>query len=213
MSLRDALLAEWPAANVLTGPQELHAELLDRESGSVWQTQGPISRDDYAALELSDRWLRVGIGTGVMDAHYFRRSPGAPADAAVTEQEIAGHVFIHCANPPAGGPEKPIAGGPLLLRVDKHHSLVFEAGREVSVLRLPDGRDFVQVIAASPDGGGVLQASKPAAELPLPGGWSLRRETLVARTTIDLPNPTEAWFFADGASYQGPVSSFAQPGG
>jgi hypothetical protein len=146
-----------------------------------------------------------------MDAHYFRRSPGAEADGPVAERDVEGHLFIHCANPPKGGPESPVGDDPRLLRVDKHHSLIFEAGAEVDVIRLPDRRDFVQVIAATPRGGGLLQpeAAPPSGlGFRLPEGWTLRTEKLTVRTTIHLPHPTQAWFFENGASFQGPVDLF-----
>jgi hypothetical protein len=200
-----------PVHNVLVDCKELHGELLDLETGTVWQSQGPINREAYAALELPATLVKVGVGAGVMDEHYFRRSPGAETDGPVAERVIGGHLFIHCANPPKGGPETPVGDDPKLMRVDKHHSLVFEAGREALVVRHGDGRDFVQVIAASPKGGGLLQSAAVArdgAALRLPEGWSLRTEKLESRTTIHLPNPAEAWFFANGASFQGPVDTF-----
>ncbi len=202
---------ELPAHNVLVDCQQPHAELLDLETASVWQSYRPISREEYLALELPAKLIRVGIGAGVMDEHYFRRSPGAELDGPVAEREIAGHLFVHCANPPKGGPETPVGDDPKLMRVDKYHSLVFEAGRQVLVLRHADGRDFVHLIAASPRGGGLLQEAKAepnGAALPLPDGWSLRSEKFESQTTIHLPNPTQAWFFANGASFQGPVDTF-----
>jgi hypothetical protein len=195
---------EIPPHNLLIDCREPHAEVLDLETGTVWQSHGPISRDAYEALSLPPRLVKIGIGSGVMDAHYFRRSPGDEADGPVAERELGGRLFIHCANPPAGGPETPVGNDPKLLRVDKHHSLIFEAGTELQLLQLPDGREFVQVIAARPEGGGPLQ-SAPAPELQLPSGWTTRTQKLDARKTIHLPSPTEAWFFANGASYQGPV--------
>ena len=204
-----------PAHHVIVNCQALHAELLDLETGKVWQSHRPISRDAYKSLEPPGKLIKVGIGTGVMDEHYFRRSPGAEADGPIAACEIADHLFIHCANPPKGGPETPVGDDPKLMRVDKHQSLIFEAGREVLVIRQADGRDFVQVIAASPGGGGLLQdedVPKGGSDIPLPDGWSLRTEKLAARTTIHLPNPTEAWFFANGSSFQGPVDSFRTSG-
>ena len=200
-----------PAHNLIYDCHELHAELLDLETGTVWQSHRSISREAYEALVLPPSLRKVGIGTGVMDAHYFRRSPGADVDGAVATRDVGGHLFIHCANPPKEGAESPVDGGPRLLRVDKHHSLIFEAGAEVDVMRLPDGRDFVQVIAATPRGGGLLQpeAVPPGEfEFRLPEGWTLRSEKLAVRTTIHLPNPTQAWFFEDGSSFQGPVEPF-----
>jgi len=211
VSIRETPIPEIPAHNVLLDCQELHAELLDLETGRVWQSLRPITRETYDALRLPSNLLKVGIGRGVMDAHYFRRSPGAEADGPVAERDVEGHLFIHCANAPRGGGQSPIAGGPRLLHVDKHHSLIFEAGRAVDVIRVPDGRDFVQVIAAAPAGGSLLQAeaTPPSCfELRLPDGWTLRTEQLAVRTTIHLPHPTEAWFFENGASFQGPVDTF-----
>jgi len=197
-----------PEHNRLIDCRELHGEVLDLATGTVWQSRQPISRDEYAGLDLPAKHVKVGIGSGVMDAHYFRRSPGADADGPVAERRIGGHLFIHCANPPPGGPETPVGDDPKLLRVDKHHSLIFEAGTGFGVIRLPDGRDFVQVITATPKGGGLLQRNASSA-FDLPDGWSLRIEKFATRTTLHLPNPTEAWFFANGASFQGPVEGLS----
>lgn len=204
-----------PTGNWIVACQEFHAEVLDLRAGSVWQCVQPTTAEAYEALELPDGVRKLGGGVGVMDAHYFRRSPGGEFDGPVEEREFGDRRWIHCASPPAGGPQFPVGDDPALLRVDKHHSLVFEAGREVDVLRLPERRDYLQVIAASPRGGGLLQPRElaeadVALELPaeLPAGWTLRTEKLSVRTVIHLPNPTEAWFFKSGASFQGPVDNF-----
>jgi hypothetical protein len=90
--------------------------------------------------------------------------------------------------------------------VDKHHTIIFEAGRELTIIRTETGSDFIQVISASPEGGGLLQENAVEADdFALPSGWHLRLEPVAERTVIDLPNPTEAWFFANGSSFQGPV--------
>ena len=204
----------YPPENHLIDCRSPHAELLDLTTQFIWQTHAPITAEDYAALTLPKTLVRVGHGCGVMDAHYFRRSPGAETDGPVATREIDGHLFIHCANPPASGPELPFGKDPKLLRVDKYHSLIFEAGREVEVLRGEDGRDFIQVVASSPMGGGILQRSgsaAPAESPQLPDGWTSRTEKIQAHLTLELPCPTEAWFFADGSSYQGPVNCFDEP--
>ncbi len=199
--------------NKLVYCKELHAEVLDLETGYVWQTHGPIGREAYDALELPAKHIKVGIGSGVMDEHYFRRSPGATSDGPLSEREIDGHRFIHCANPPKGGPETPLGANPKFLLVDKYHSLIFEAGNTVLVIEDTDGRDFVQLISASREGGSPLQPKDPAsgsADLDLPDGWKLRNERFETRTTIHLPHPTRAWFFANGASFQGPIDTFGK---
>jgi len=196
-----------PEVNFILDCHKPHAEVMELASKTVWQSRLPMARETLENLSLPPGFIGVGIGTAVMDAHYFRRSPGNANDGPVSERDIAGHQFVHCANPPALGAETPISGGPQLLKVDKHHSLLFMPERKVDVLRLPDGKEYIQVITASPEGGGLLQKASVSSNntLLLPDGWRLRTVNFQTRTTIHLPNPTEAWFFANGASFQGPV--------
>lgn len=202
-----------PEANRPVDCRQTHCELIDLSEGSVWQSTLPMDHATYKAMELPPGYARVGIGAGVMDAHYFRRSPGADTDGPVRERAIAGHAFFHCANPPKDGPESPVGDDPKLLRVDKHHTLIFEAGREVDVIRCDAGRDYVQVITASPRGDGIMQKTPKDGTTPaaLPKGWTRRTERIEARTSIHLPHPTKAWFFASGESFQGPVDTFGAP--
>ncbi len=98
-----------------------------------------------------------------------------------------------------------------MIRAKKHHTLVYEAGREVEVIRAPDGRDFVQLIAVAPEGGGLFQSAELPVDiddLGLPRGWALRTEKVIELLVIHLPFPAEALFFANGASFQGPVDVF-----
>jgi hypothetical protein len=91
--------------------------------------------------------------------------------------------------------------------VDKHHTIIFEAGSDLTIIRTEAGVELIQVISASPEGGGLLQESAVEMDgFALPSGWQLRTEPVTKRTVIDLPNPTEAWFFANGSSFQGPVT-------
>ena len=203
----DLRLNEIPAANYLVDCQKPHAEVLEVSTRTVWQSVEPISREEFAALNLPVGVVAVGIGCGVMDTHYFRQSPNAAAPGPMRDRIIEGHRFVHCANPPAAGPEKPIPNGPVRLMVEKHHTIIFEAGRDLSIIRSKTGADFIQVISASPEGGGLLQGHAVEADhFELPSGWQLRSVPVTKRTTIDLPNPTEAWFFANGSSFQGPIA-------
>ena len=195
-----------PEINFMLDCHKPHAEVIELTSKTVWQSRLPMTGEMLKNLSLPSGFIVVGSGTAVMDGHYFRRSPGHAEDGPVSERDIAGHQFVHCANPPAIGAETPISGGPQLLKVDKHHSLIFLPDRKVDVLCLPDGKEYIQVITASPEGGGLLQkASVSSNRTLLPDGWRLRTVNFRARTTIHLPNPTEAWFFANGVSFKGPV--------
>ena len=209
-------MTDIPKGNYLIDCELPHGEVLEISSRNIWQSVNPITREEFAALSLPDGFVRVGIGSGIMDAHYFRQSPGAVQPGPVRERVIGNLRFIHCANPPAAGADTPIANGPKRLMVNKHHTLIFEPGRELPIIRTPEGCDYVQVIAATPEGGGLLQkesdeTSANAAELSLPTDWQPRTERVTARTYIHLPNPTEAWFFPDGSSFQGPIFDFNPP--
>lgn len=200
-------MTEVPAENHLIDCQQPHAEVLELATRTVWQSSEPISHEAFAQLDLPEGIVPVGIGSGVMDAHYFRQSPGAHAPGPVRCRLIDGRRFIHCANPPAAGPETPIPNGPTRLMVDKHHTLIFEVGSELTIIRTEDGTDLIQVISASPEGGGILQKNAAqSVDLALPIGWSLRTEPVTKRRVIHLPNPTEAWFFSNGSSFQGPAT-------
>lgn len=194
---RDAqdLLAGVPAENFLTAVGELHAEVMENATLDVWQSCGPVSREELDALELEEGWRRVGVGRGAMDAHCFRRSPGAGEDGPVRLRQIGGREFLLCARP-ASAPERVAGdGGPTLLQVDKHHTIVFEAGRTVDWLTLPDGREFVHVIAA--------EAGAPP--LGLPDGWKVASRAVERELVIHLPSPTTVFFFPNGDSFQGPI--------
>ena len=183
-------------ATALIGARDLHGEILDPSTGNVWQSLEPITREDYQALPLEPGWLRVGIGRGAMDEHWFTRSPGADADGPMELREIGGRRFGLCARP-ASAPTRPAGPeGPRLLRVQKHHVLRFAAGREVPLLLHPDGERFVHVI----EGG----AGK--APLALAAGWKLESLKLAEDWVLELATPTTVFFFPNGDSYQGPLA-------
>jgi len=55
--------------------------------------------------------------------------------------------------------------------VDKYHSLIFNADRELKIIRTSQGKEYIQVIAATPDGGGILQKGSSSESVSLPDGW------------------------------------------
>ena len=197
-----AVELEIPAQNFLPDPHEPHAEILDTTRGEVWQSQQPITPDQFRGLDLPEGFRPIGLGTGTMDLHYFRRSPGASGDGAVAQRDFSGHTFTFCAKPPADGPSLPAGGkGPRLLMVDKHHSLIFEPGRRVEFLVLPDGSEYVHVIDPAP-------GTEP---LELPEGWTVRSVELAEQWVVHLPAPTKAFFFPGFESFQGPIAEEAMP--
>ena len=87
--MNDRMAGSKPGSNnLLVDCGKPHCELLDLELGVVWQSHGPITQEAYDALELPAKWIKVGIGVGVMDEHFFRRSPGANEDGPLAEREV-----------------------------------------------------------------------------------------------------------------------------
>jgi hypothetical protein len=182
-------------ATAMIGAQELHGEILDPSTGNVWQSLEPITREDYQGLPLELGWLRVGIGRGAMDEHWFARSPGGDEDGPMELREIGGRGFGLCARPASAATRPAGPDGPRLLLVQKHHVIRFVAGREVPVLLHPDGERFVHVV----------EGGEGKAPLALPEGWELESVKLAEDWVLQLPTPTTVFFFPNGDSYQGPL--------
>jgi hypothetical protein len=184
-------------ATAMLGAQELHGEILDPSTGNVWQSLEPITREDYQGLPLEPGWLRVGVGRGAMDEHWFARSPGRGEDGPMELLEIGGRRFGLCARP-ASRPSLPAGpDGPRMLLVDKHHVVRFRSGRQVPILMGAEGNRFVHVI----------EGGEGKAPLALPDSWRLECVSLIDDWVLQLPNPTTVFFFANGDSYQGPLAT------
>lgn len=177
------------------GERGLHMEVIDTATGQVWMSAAPVLQAEFEALELEPPLAKVGIGRAAMDRAAFQYSPGAPGEP-VRERMIDGRVYINVAAPQAQKlPAVP--GGPIEISVDKAHLIGFEAGRSVTILRLPEG-DFVEVV-----GDASLDQT-----LVLPRGGSLHQFNLEQPWVISLPNPTRTFFWLGKKlrSFQGPVT-------
>jgi len=189
------------AQNCVHQPREPRCEILDTASRDVWQAFTPVPREWYDAVELEPGLVRVGYGSGFFDRAWFRRSPDADHDGPVRTRLIDGREFFFCARPPLAG----ATGDPPRMMVDKHHSVAFDAGRALPMLRDPDGRAFLPMVEA------------PAGTPPpkLPDGWRFFDLRLTQEWVVDLPSPTETYWFKGMLSFQGPVEvpAFAVRGG
>ena len=187
---------EPPAAapfNAVASPRASRGEIIDLATREVWQDWNPTPRDWWDALELEAPLVKAGYGCGNMDRMWFRRSPDADADGPVREREIAGRRFFYCARAP-----KDIGqGNPRRMLVDKHHTLLYEAGREVRILTTAGGKDYVLVVE------GIPGAPTPV----LPDGWRVRDVRIGKDWIVELPAPTETYWFEGMVSYQGPIES------
>ncbi len=185
------------ALNATVRPREPRCELLDTATHEIWMAREPLPRAWYDALAPEPPLVKSGYGAGAMDRAWFRRSPGAAEDGPLATREIGGRVFQLVARPDLAGAR---GAFPRRLVVHKFHVIAFDAGRRVPLLRSPDGKQYVQLVAGR-DG------------LALPPGWSLREIALDAEWEVELPTPAETWWLANGASFQGPVAPPPQRNG
>jgi hypothetical protein len=184
-------LPDLSARNATVRPREPRCELLDTETHEIWMAREPVARAWYDALAPEPPLVKSGYGAGAMDRAWFRRSPGAGEDGPLATREIGGRTFQLVARPELGGPRSDV---PRRLVVHKFHGIAFDAGRRVALLRSPEGKDYVQLVAGRGE-------SEP------PPGWELREIALDAEWVVELPAPTETFWLANGASFQGPVEA------
>ena len=175
-----------------------HVEVIRHDDRTVWLCQQPMSRDEFDAIETPEGWSKLGIGGGLHDAAFFRRSPGKPFDGPLETVEIGGWTFAQVARP--GKPE-PGFEGVTVLPVYKYHRVGFVAGRTISILDMGDGWDYVPQVA----GAGFRPDAASGAAPTMPEGWSVREVTLEADLLVELPYPARVCFFDTGDSWQGPV--------
>lgn len=187
--------AELARRNRTVSPWELHLELFDPGSHDVWLAPEPIDQTEAERLVPAPPLVRGGLGRGVMDRAWFRRSPGAERDGPLEERTIGGLRFQRVARPDLAAQQRLGERGPRLLPVFKHHVLEFDAGREVAVLALPDGRRFVHTTGDLPD------------LAKLPEGWRLERVGLRAPWSVELPCPTLTIWLGAARSFQGPLGA------
>ena len=116
--------------------------------------------------------------------------------------EVGGVRFARVARPE---PPEPGFPGVLLLQVDKHHQVLYRAGRRLEIMSFGDGFDYVPLVTGARGLGGSAGAQGSAAARVVPDGWSVRQLVLGRDLVVELPNPTRVAFLAGGDSFQGPL--------
>jgi hypothetical protein len=171
-------------------------EIMETATRNVWLCHSPVTADRYRSLGLPDGFVTSGLGRAVADVAYFRRPPGAGEPGPLEVLEVDGLRFAHVARP--GPPEGDIDEA-LVLPVDKHHSMLYAAGRTIEVLDFGDGS------IAAPAFAPARRSNEPD-DRRLPDGWSLRSVTLDADLVVEVPRPARVAILGDGSGFHGPLS-------
>lgn len=171
----------------------LRMEVID-QLGQVWLCHEPVTLEQARSLVLPDRASLFGPGHAVADLAYFSRSPGATADGPLDTMEIDDLRFSFVGRPVANERVE----GVTVMSIDKHHTMLYAAGRAIELLDFGDGT------FATP----AWKAPKPAADrgdLGLPNGWTVRTAELTGDLIAVIPNPATVAILADGSGFHGPL--------
>jgi len=166
-------------------------EIIDSD-GRVWLCQDPVTKEQARNLALPEGASHALFVAPVADAAFFRRSPDADADGPLDAMELDGLRFSFVARQ-AGRRQ---VEGATILSIDKHHSLLYAAGRTIELLDFGDGT-FASPAWSRPD----HEIGKPAVP-----GWTRRDVELTDDLIVIIPNPADVVIFADGFGFHGPLA-------
>ena len=167
----------------------LRMEVIDALS-QVWLCQEPVTVEQAHGLALPDGASLFGPGQAVADLAYFRRSPGATADGRLDTMEIDGLRFSFVGRPVAVERVEDVT----VMSIDKHHTMLYCAGRAIEVLDFGDGT------VASP----AWTGSEPIVDVDLPNAWTVRTVELDADLIAAIPNPATV-VMINGFGFHGPL--------
>ena len=171
----------------------LRMEFIDG-LGQVWLCQEPVTQEQARDLALPDGASLVGVAGAVADTAYFGRSPGATVDGPLDAMEVDGLRFSFVGRVLAS--ER--VDGVTVLSIDKHHTMLYAAGRVIDVLDFGDGSFATPAWAASTDGA-------DRGELDLSSGWALRTAELTDDLIASVPHPAKVVMLPDGSGFHGPL--------
>ena len=163
--------------------------------GQVWLCHEPVTPEQAHGLVLPDGASIIGLGEAVADVAYFSRSPGATADGPLEAMEVDSLRFSFVARPVTNERVE----GVTLMSIDKHHTMLYAAGRTIEVLDFGDGTFATPAWAAPNNADGRR-------DLDLPSGWALRTAELTGDLIASIPNPAQVAILADGSGFHGPLS-------
>ena len=113
----------------------LRFELMETATRRVFICQAEVTGEELAAFESPDGFVHALAGAAQADMAFFARSPGADHDGAVETVELGGRRFSYVARPTG---IDTLASGAVEMTIDKHHAMLYRAGRSLDVLDFGD---------------------------------------------------------------------------
>lgn len=172
-------------------------ELMEKSKSRVFLCQEEVTAADVDSFEPPDGYRHALAGAVVADSAFFGRSPGARVDGPLQTLELGGRRFAFVAVP-VGFDTLP--SGAVEATIDKHHSMLYRAGRTLDLLDFGDGT------VATPAWGSI----NPSVELTdgmLDASWTIRRIRLTDDLLTTIPNPARVIILDGAFGFHGPVDS------
>lgn len=188
--LRDSRLGNPEWIDNWTVGAGLRMEIID-SSGQVWLCNTPVAKEQARSLSLPAGVAPALLGRAIADVAYFNRSPGATVDGPLQACEIDGLRFSFVAR--QAGQRR--VGGATIMSIDKHHTMLYAAGRTIEVLDFGDGT-FAAPAWSRPD----REIDEPAVP-----GWTRREVELTHDLIVVIPNPADVVILRDGFGFHGPL--------
>lgn len=173
----------------------LRFELIEADTRRVFICQTEVADAELAAFEPPDGFGHALAGLAVADMAFFARSPGADHDGPVETVELGGRRFAHVARPVGFDT---LASGAVEMTIDKHHAMLYRAGRTLDVLDFGDGT------VATPAWGSTDPSAEVTADM-LDDSWTLRRVRLTDDLLTTIPNPARVIVLDRAFGFHGPV--------
>lgn len=169
-------------------------EFLNLATREAWFTY--LLPAEIDALVPEAGWIRSPLRL-FADRSVFARSPDESTDGRFRQMELFGHIFSHNVTVEQFGlflePDRLLTE----MWVGKSHEVTYFAGRELPVIKDPQGKEYVLIATR-----GEISSSVPM----LPEGWDYRELLLESDLRVTLPPRTRLLEpGGTGMSFQGPV--------
>ncbi len=178
----------------------LRFELIEAATKRVFLCQAEVTAAEHAGFEPPDGFGHALVGAARADQAFFARSPGADADGPVEVMELGGRRFSYVARPIA---IDPVASGAVEMTIDKHHSMLYRAGRTIDLLDFGDGT-VATPAWGSTDPSAVL-SDAVLTDGRLETSWTLRRVHLIDDLLATIPNPARVIVLDGAFGFHGPT--------
>ena len=175
--------------------QGLRFELIEPSTQRVFICQDEVTPDELASFEAPEGFGHALAGAARADLAFFARSPQADSDGPVETTELGGRRFSYVARPVG---HRVLDSGAGEMTIDKHHAMLYRAGRTIDVLDFGDGT------VATPAWGN-RDPDVALTDSMLEDRWQLRKVLLGDDLLTTIPNPARVIVLDRAFGFHGPV--------